>query len=193
MSDSLSSLRGSKFTVILKTPKSDIPISITKNTLFRTEANADFPTKDLEDIYGNAIAARTESEYISASKIGLMSEDIPNHEQLNSNWLKKIGIKNIVFIEEPNFKFDYPSRLKDLSFGNFLYNFIILDIWWIDLTGNWSVEHAFKLSVREVNTRVTKTPIPVNSTSNLDSYVLRSIPSKQLHSQITDNVSQSLR
>jgi len=108
---------------------------------------------DMEKVYTNAFvkllgsAGNHHAKFIKYSDLALIDPASGTSELENQKWLKTLGIDTVITVTPGAFHFDYSTRLPDLKFGNILYTFFLLDIWWIDMIGKWHADHDFGIAI----------------------------------------------
>lgn len=115
--------------------------------------------------YGNS-----KLSYVPSDRISFVEE--AESEKDRARILETIGVDTRIEINS-KVKLDYPTRVPDLGLANFLYLPLIFDLWWIDLSGYWEVEHTLEFSVTDIKTGTVKYKSPsVTSSKSTRTFLL---------------------
>ena len=124
----------------------------------------------------------TRAKQINIEELGLISTDT-NDERMR--WLKTAGIDAIVEVNFENLTLDYNTRVPDLSILNIFYTFLLLDIWWIDMIGIWSLEGDVNVKVTNLSNGKQYSATSVYKKTKTGNFFLRNIDSKSISESIS--------
>lgn len=83
--------------------------------------------------------------------LGLISPAAGETASDRQRWLKTAGIDAVIEVNYSNLVLDYNTRVPDLGILNIFYTFFLLDLWWIDMAGIWSLEGDVSITVTKVS------------------------------------------
>lgn len=124
---------------------------------------------------------------INLEDLGLIATE-SSEERIR--WLKTSGIDTIVEINFANLSLDYNTRVPDLKVLNSLYTFFLLDIWWIDMIGIWSLEGDVNVKITNLSNGKQYSGSSVYKTVSTGSFILSRMNSKSMNESIS-NITKS--
>jgi hypothetical protein len=90
-------------------------------------------------------------DFIPPEKLNLIYSPFQDKDY-NRAWLASLGIDALVTIEQQELVLDYNTRVPDLGYFNFLYTFLLLDLWYIDVTGIWYLKNKISYTIQFTKT-----------------------------------------
>lgn len=149
-----------KFTVLVYDDdgKEAVNLELKRAGLFfnKTDYNSRDMVK-LNSLYGQAIRRAFQvmfdykenqmPDYIPPEKLALIYNE-SNEGDHNRAWLASIGIDAVFTINQKSLVLDYNTRVQDISFFNFFYTFLLLDLWYIDFSGIWYLKNEISYTVQ---------------------------------------------
>ncbi len=121
-------------------------------------------------------------EQINLQDLGLISAET-NDER--TRWLKTAGIDAIVEVNYDHLRLDYNTRVPDLSILNLFYTFLLLDIWWIDMVGIWSLEGDVNVKITSISNGNQFSGGSVYQSTSTGNFLLSRIDSKSISESIS--------
>jgi len=151
-----------KFTVILTNKSGEQTINLETNRAGFFFSETELNIKGMEPLnflYGRAIQKRLQSiakskgktvnvEYINPEKLLLIYNDQEEEDDKNLEWLSNMGIDAIFYINQNKLSLDYMTRVPNLGGFNILYTLLILDLWYVDLFGEWYIKNDLSYTIK---------------------------------------------
>ena len=122
----------------------------------KEEKLPDLQTFELNDIYGQYFQKYFQDKYrqenlqfryVSPSSLGLIMPDSGEKKDDFQNWLQLSGIDMVITIDQEKLELDYSTRVPELSYFNFIYTLLLLDLWYIDLGSPWYFENQYSYNI----------------------------------------------
>ncbi len=110
----------------------------------------------VNQIYGRAIQnvvrkidknSGTRAEYVSPEKLLLIYKD-KEEEDINQEWYRTMEIDAVFYINQNQLSLDYMTRPPNLGGFNWIYTFLLLDLWYVDFLGEWYLKNDLTYMVQ---------------------------------------------
>lgn len=151
-----------KFTVILTDKVGEQTINLETNRAGFFFSETELNLKGMEPLnylYGRAIQKGLQSiakirgkavnvEYVSPEKLLLIYNDQEEEDDKNLEWLGTLGIDAVFYINQNKLSLDYMTRVPNIGGFNILYTLLILDLWYVDLLGEWYIKNDLSYTIK---------------------------------------------
>ncbi len=151
-----------KFTVILTDKAGEQTINLETNRAGFFFSETELNLKGMEPLnflYGHAIQKGLQSlgkirgktlnvEYVNPEKLLLIYNDKEEDDDKNIEWFSSMGIDAVFYINQNNLSLDYMTRAPNLGGFNILYTLLILDLWYVDIFGEWYLKNDLSYTIK---------------------------------------------
>jgi hypothetical protein len=147
-----------KFTVLITDKEGNQTIHLETNRagFFFSKTNIQLKgMTSLNQIYGNAIQnvirkidqnKEIRAEFVNPEKLLLMYNE-KGEEDLNKEWYRTMEIDAVFYIYQNQLSLDYMTRSPNLGGFNWIYTLLLLDLWYVDLMGEWFLKNDLTYTV----------------------------------------------
>ncbi len=149
-----------------------------------TEASKDGLEKSYSKSFTTAFTeyASSRIEAVPADRISFVEESETDKDR--ARILETLGVNARIEVKS-KVTLDYPTRVPDLGVGNIFYFPLLLDLWWIDLSGAWRIDHTLEFSVVDIKTGSVKfQSTPVTKGKSTRTFILSNLNSSEFNEAI---------
>lgn len=148
-----------KFTVLITDQEGNQTIHLDTNRAGFFFSKTDIQLRgmvSLNQIYGKAIqnvlhkidkTKGNRAAYVSPDKLLLIYNE-KEEEDANLEWYRTMEIDAVFHITQNQISLDYMTRIPNLGSFNWIYTFVVLDLWYVDLVGEWYLKNNLTYTVQ---------------------------------------------